>query len=68
MFENAISPSKWILNYKFKSQTDSLTKKEKELEAACKEIEDYVTKEKPRRHGKGKIERFGYYSNIQFSE
>ena len=55
MFENATNPTKWITNYKYKTETDSLSKVEKELEFACRLIEERVVEVKPRRHGKGSI-------------
>ena len=55
MFENAINPTKWIINYKYKTEIDSLSKVEKELEFACRLIEERVVEVKPRRHGKGSI-------------
>ena len=66
MFENAITPSKWIINYKFKTETEALTKEEKELVAACQEIEEYVIKEKPRRHGKGITQHISSFQNKRF--
>ena len=54
MLENARDPSKWILNYKFKIEQDSMSKQESELQDSCRLIESLVVKTRPRRHGKGK--------------
>ena len=53
MFENSIDPTKWIINFKHKRDTASLSVKEKQLENACRLIEEYVVDVKPRRHGTG---------------
>ena len=53
MFENAIDPTKWIINYKHKRESASLSEKEKQLEDSCRQIETSVIDVIPRRHGKG---------------
>ena len=53
IFENAIDPTKWILNFKHKGESASLSKEEKQLEDACHQIEQNVVEVKPRRHGQG---------------
>ena len=53
MFEKSIDPSKWIINFKHKCESASLTKDEKQLQDACRQIESSLVDIKPRRHGIG---------------
>ena len=53
MFEKSIDPKKWIINFKHKCESATLTKEEKQLEDACRQIESSVVEIRPRRHGIG---------------